>query len=250
MTDGRVGPSLSRDERVRIPPAPGWDRERGRVLCTRRGWLVVVSGSGVGVFPLGVGEAWWCAVVLRRGLVGAGRAVSARGLWWCAPRSSTNVGPGPTLQDQPRTTTSVVPRLRNRAPTRRQRCPSCHHAANAKRLRDHQATEANRRRSTGDHPSNRPEVRKRIADSQRAQWAERRHVGSGGGFTGRPSEFRRLILPRLAGLRSRDLARETGPSPGHCAQVRDGKRVPHVRHWAVLQLAGLRAPEPGQGGIR
>jgi hypothetical protein len=63
--------------------------------------------------------------------------------------------------------------------------------------------------------------------------------GPSGGFTGHPSEFRRLIQPKLAGRRPSDLARATGLSPGYCAQVRDGQRVPHLRHWAAFQLVGL-----------
>jgi len=48
-----------------------------------------------------------------------------------------------------------------------------------------------------------------------------------------------LILPRLTGLSPRELTDATGLSPGYCASIRDGKRVPDVRHWAVFQLAGL-----------
>jgi CRISPR-associated endonuclease Cas1 len=121
------------------------------------------------------------------------------------------------------------------------RCPVCHQAANTQRLRHHQAEETARRRQNGEYPSQRPEVRARIAEAQRALWADRFDSGSPGGFTGTPSEFRRLILPRLVGLAPRDLARETGLSRGYCAQVRDGKRVPHVRHWAAFQLIGLNA---------
>jgi hypothetical protein len=119
------------------------------------------------------------------------------------------------------------------------RCGACHQAANAQRLREQQVDETARRRATSGHPSQRPEVRARIADAQRAQWAARRGDHSAGGFTGTPSEFRRLILPRLVGLAPRQLASETGLSRGYCAQVRDGKRVPDVRHWAAFQLAGL-----------
>ena len=104
-----------------------------------------------------------------------------------------------------------------------------------------QAAEAAQRRATGTHPSNRESVRERIARSQRAQWEAREVNPAAGGFTGRPSEFRRLILPRLAGIEARVLAGATGLSPGYCAQVREGKRVPHVRHWATLQLLGLTA---------
>jgi hypothetical protein len=64
-----------------------------------------------------------------------------------------------------------------------------------------------------------------------------------GGFTGRAAEFRRLILPRLAGIETGILVRATGLSAGYCPQIRGGKRVPHVRHWAALQLAGLTQSE-------
>jgi CRISPR-associated endonuclease Cas1 len=128
-------------------------------------------------------------------------------------------------------------------PTHTRRCQSCHQAANTQRLRAQQATETDRRREALDHPSQRPEVRARIAEAQRAQWAARHDSGSPGGFTGTPSEFRRLIRPRLVGLTSGELARETGLSRGYCAQVRDGKRIPHLRHWAALQLAGLQAED-------
>ncbi len=129
--------------------------------------------------------------------------------------------------------------------SRAKRCRSCHQSANAQRLRTQQADEAAQRRAAGEHPSQRPTVRARIADMQRAQWAARL-AASPGGFTGTPSEFSRLILPRISGLAPRQLAQETGLSPGYCAQVRDGKRVPHVRHWAALQLAGLRARDAGR----
>lgn len=126
------------------------------------------------------------------------------------------------------------------------RCRSCHQTANSQRLRTQQAEEVTRRRVTGEHPSQRPGVRAQIAEAQRAQWAARQGASSGG-FTGTPSEFSRLILPRISGLAPRQLARETGLSPGYCAQVRDGNRVPHVRHWAAFQLAGLRGQEQGRG---
>jgi CRISPR-associated endonuclease Cas1 len=123
-------------------------------------------------------------------------------------------------------------------PTGRHRCAPCDAIANTERLRDHQAATTLQRRSTGTHPSARADVRTRIASAQRAHWEARRR-DSGTGYTGHSSEFRRLILPRLAGTTPASLARATGLSRGYCAQIRDGKRVPHVRHWAVLQLVGL-----------
>ena len=99
------------------------------------------------------------------------------------------------------------------------------------------------RQITGKHPSARADVRARIATAQRAHWEARDEEG-GAGYTGHPSEFRRLILPRLAGRTPADLARATGLSRGYCAQIRDGKRVPHVRHWAAFQLAGLTQGPP------
>jgi CRISPR-associated endonuclease Cas1 len=119
------------------------------------------------------------------------------------------------------------------------RCAGCHADANAGRLRRMQAAEAQRRQTTGRHPSEDVGVRGRISQTQRARWAAKRATGEGSGFTGRPSEFNRLIRPRLAGASPTALARATGLSPGYCASIRDGKRIPDVRHWAAFQLAGL-----------
>jgi hypothetical protein len=82
-------------------------------------------------------------------------------------------------------------------------------------------------------------VRERTARSQRAQWQARAAAEPVGGYTGTAAEFRRLILPRIASAKPTDLARATGLSSGYCAQIRDGRRVPHPRHWAALQLVGL-----------
>jgi predicted nucleic acid-binding Zn ribbon protein len=125
------------------------------------------------------------------------------------------------------------------------RCSDCHREANAQRLRRMQAAEVQRRQRTGRHPSEDQLVRERIGETQRARWATRRTAAEGSGFTGSPSEFRRLILPRLNGLSPSMLAAATGLSPAYCAAVRDGKRIPDVRHWAAFQLAGLtRKPLP------
>ncbi len=141
-------------------------------------------------------------------------------------------------------TGSGVPRVRAGDRRRQRRCAECHATSNTNRLRDHQAATNVKRQDTGEHPSARADVRARIATAQRAHW-EARPRDSAPGFTGRPSEFRRLILPRLAGAHPADLARATGLSRGYCAQIRDGKRVPHSRHWAAFQLAGLkRVPNP------
>jgi CRISPR-associated protein Cas1 len=155
--------------------------------------------------------------------------------------------------DHTRSSTSAKPIIRTSKcaecgatiPRGQKRCRRCHTTANAERLRVQQANEAARRRAYGQHPSQEPAVRERIARRQRDQWQARRSNQPASGFTGKPSEFRRLILPRLSGLAPRELARETGLSPGYCAQVRDGRRVPHVRHWAAFQLAGLKTNRQG-----
>ena len=49
----------------------------------------------------------------------------------------------------------------------------------------------------------------------------------------------------IRSLTPSQIANETGLSRGYCGQIRDekGRCVPHVRHWAPLQLAGLQARE-------
>jgi len=113
-------------------------------------------------------------------------------------------------------------------------------------MRGQQADHVGHRRATGEHPSARRDVRDRIAESQRAQWNARNETPAGSGFTGRPSEFRRLILPRLADVETSALVQATGLSAGYCARIRDGGRVPHIRHWAALQLAGLMRPRAAE----
>lgn len=126
----------------------------------------------------------------------------------------------------------------------RKLCDKCHRRLNAERLAAFQAAETAQRAASGNHPSSRPGVRARISERQRAHADTRRADEGGGGFTGKPSEFRRLILPRLADAKPSELARATGLSPGYCAQIRAGKRVPDIRHWSALQLAGLTHEKP------
>jgi hypothetical protein len=109
----------------------------------------------------------------------------------------------------------------------RKLCDECRTRLNAGRLAALQAAETAHRRSVGTHPSSRPDVRARISESQRDQAkAARRDCDAPSGFAGHPSEFRRLILPRIAGAKPSDLARATGLSPGYCAHVRDGTPRP------------------------
>lgn len=125
----------------------------------------------------------------------------------------------------------------------RRRCVGCHRLANDQRLVAVGRAEASRRRTAESHPSARGEVRGRIGESQRRRWAERREAGAQSGFGTSPSAFTRLVLPRIQGVSSSQLAEATGLSPGYCALVRGGKRIPHARHWAALQLSGLQHGE-------
>jgi hypothetical protein len=94
----------------------------------------------------------------------------------------------------------------------------------------------------GAHGS-RSDIRDRIAATQRAHWRARSEAEDAGGFGASPSAFNRLILPKLQGVAPAILATATGLSPGYCALIRAGKRIPHPRHWAALQLAGLQAAD-------
>jgi CRISPR-associated endonuclease Cas1 len=122
----------------------------------------------------------------------------------------------------------------------RRRCDACHQAANGEQLLRQQKTETRRRTETDVHPSSRADVRARIGASQRVQWEQRISADHSDGFGYGTSGFVRLVLPRIAGVSPRELAETTGLSRGYCAAIRDGKRVPHRRHWAALQLAGLQ----------
>jgi hypothetical protein len=84
-------------------------------------------------------------------------------------------------------------------------------------------------------------VRARIAETQRRHWNDREAAGEITGWGNQPSTYRRLVQPHISELSARRLAQATGLSPGYCAQIRSGNRIPHPRHWAALQLAGLSA---------
>jgi hypothetical protein len=76
------------------------------------------------------------------------------------------------------------------------------------------ATETAHRRATGTHPSSRPDVRAPTSERQRAHADAGRADDGGRGFSGQPSEFRHLILPRIADATPSELARATGLSAG------------------------------------
>lgn len=60
--------------------------------------------------------------------------------------------------------------------------------------------------------------------------------------------FPRDILPHLRNIALPELAMATGLSVGYCSFIVRGLRVPHPRHWAVLEaLAQQRQTCPGEG---
>jgi hypothetical protein len=50
-----------------------------------------------------------------------------------------------------------------------------------------------------------------------------------------PELFAREILPSLQEVPLLALARATGLTYGYLSQIRSGKRVPHLRHWAAFR---------------
>jgi len=52
------------------------------------------------------------------------------------------------------------------------------------------------------------------------------------------ADFLREIQPRLQNVPLRDISLATGFSLGYCSLIRRGLRVPHPRHWEVLQQHG------------
>lgn len=62
-----------------------------------------------------------------------------------------------------------------------------------------------------------------------------------------PDEFRRDVLPRLAGLTPKALAAATGLSRAYCSAILRGERVPHPRWWEPLMAAAGLVPGAGGG---
>jgi hypothetical protein len=122
----------------------------------------------------------------------------------------------------------------------RRRCGSCHRRANDQWLARAARIEADVRRAVG-YPSSRPEVRERISASQREQWNQRRVAQPTSGFGIALNLQTAGLAPDSVGQLV--TAAATGLSPGYCALVRRGDRIPASRHWAAFQLAGLQALE-------
>ncbi len=118
-------------------------------------------------------------------------------------------------------------------------------------------TELARRRGLGDDPSTTPEaIAKKSETNKRrhaflAQW-ERDHPNT----PKAPTEFRRLILPGLAGVPLGAIIAATGLSNSAASQVRSGKLTPHRAYWeslaAVLecQACGTQHGENGPSTSR
>jgi CRISPR-associated protein Cas1 len=183
--------------------------------------------------------------IARRLAKHAGLAPPATRLTGATRRQARRLSPKTPQRGRRPTVPSVCAECGAEVAAGQRRCSDCHAQANAKRLRAHQTVEVDGRRASGAHPSQTPDVQERISRSQRAQWAARKATDRPTGFTGRPSEFHRLILPKLALVPPRQLAMATGLSRGYCAQIRAGDRVPDIRHWAAFHLAGLNAKQTG-----
>jgi hypothetical protein len=52
---------------------------------------------------------------------------------------------------------------------------------------------------------------------------------------GDPQEYRESILPGLAAVPLRVLVAATGLSASACSKIRNGKKIPHARHWEALR---------------
>ncbi len=116
----------------------------------------------------------------------------------------------------------------------RRRCEAC--------LSDHYSEAIGRassklrqRRRAGDDPAhagNAAAKRSKSAVANRkANLAWERENGS----SADPEVFLRKIQPKLAALRLGDLTQATGLSEPYCSLIRQGKRVPHQRHWETLR---------------
>jgi hypothetical protein len=56
-----------------------------------------------------------------------------------------------------------------------------------------------------------------------------------------PAVYRTEIWPGLRGRPLRELVAATGMSKTTCSQIRQGRKIPHPRHWEALELLILQA---------
>jgi len=93
--------------------------------------------------------------------------------------------------------------------------------------------------AAGDHPSSRPEVRKRIATAQRAR--KRLEAEWVDDVTLNGVDFKRDILPGLFVVSVRRIAHATGLAVASCARIRSGLVVPHRSLWSALLALSRRS---------
>jgi len=92
-------------------------------------------------------------------------------------------------------------------------------------------------RAAGSDPATSTEAKAKQAAERRRRIEEQRAWQSANVSARDPSDFARDILPALANVPLRKLARATGLSLPYLSEVRAGKKTPHERWWDALQDA-------------
>ncbi len=131
-------------------------------------------------------------------------------------------------------------------------CPEClaeRRAENTAALTDAGQRVLAELRATGRAPAGTPEGRVRRSQvmrrrgTQRAAWAETHDTAALD-----VERYRAAILPTIARVPIRQLAKATGLSVGYCSQIRRGLLIPHPMHWDVLVGCG-RDPQEQAAGL-
>jgi len=89
-------------------------------------------------------------------------------------------------------------------------------------------------RMAGNDPNKKPSARKSVGDANREHWGARNLWSSDGRPTD-PEHFRQYILPGLGDLDASQISQATGLSAGYCRLIKNGTKIPHPRHWAILR---------------
>ena len=111
-------------------------------------------------------------------------------------------------------------------------CPACAEAHGLESVGRAIATRRANRAGGRDYtPAGRRALRERQRANKRAEAAWRQAHPEGADR----EAYRREILPRLQGLRTVELHRALGLARPQCVAIREGRRIPHPRHWDRLR---------------
>lgn len=94
-------------------------------------------------------------------------------------------------------------------------------------------------RAAGADPAHGAEAKRKRAETLRENVRLNRAWEASNAPTMTEGEYRERVLPALANVSSRVIMAAMGVTQAYALDVRNGKRLPHARHWETLSALSL-----------